>query len=101
MLGFIPWHWEQCNEAAGVHHTARRCKSRVAARLRAQQPDRMRRIGVMMATRYRTRRFAVTLPILLVMLLVSASAAVGQPAPRVARVGMLCTHSCTDSAWDA
>src|SRR5258708_37432172 len=40
------------------------------------------------------RRFSAT-PILLVMLLVFASAAVGQPAPRVARVGMLCSVSCT------
>jgi putative tryptophan/tyrosine transport system substrate-binding protein len=73
----------------------------VAARLRAQQPDRMRRIGAMMATRYRTRRFAATLPILLVMLLVFASAAVGQPAPRVARVGMLCSVLCTVDGYDA
>ena len=41
------------------------------------------------------KRFAATVPILLVMLLVFASAAVGQPAPRVARVGMLCSVSCT------
>jgi ABC-type uncharacterized transport system substrate-binding protein len=60
----------------------------------------MRRIGVMMATRYRTRRFAATLPILLVMLLVVASAAVGQPAPRVARVGILCSVSCTVDGYD-
>jgi putative ABC transport system substrate-binding protein len=47
------------------------------------------------------RRFFATLPILLVMLLVFASAAVGQPAPRVARVGMLCSVSCTVDGYDA
>jgi len=46
------------------------------------------------------RRFSATLPILLVMLLVFASAAVGQPAPRVARVGMLCSVSCTVDGYD-
>jgi putative ABC transport system substrate-binding protein len=47
------------------------------------------------------RRFSATPPILLVMLLVFASAAVGQPAPRVARVGMLCSVSCTVDGYDA
>jgi putative ABC transport system substrate-binding protein len=47
------------------------------------------------------RRFFATLPILLVMLHVFASAAVGQPAPRVARVGMLCSVSCTVDGYDA
>ncbi len=47
------------------------------------------------------RRFSATVPVLLVALLVFASAAATQAAPRVARVGLLCTHSCTDSAWDA
>jgi putative ABC transport system substrate-binding protein len=47
------------------------------------------------------KRFAATVPILLVMLLVFASAAVGQPAPRVARVGMLCSVSCTVDGYDA
>jgi putative tryptophan/tyrosine transport system substrate-binding protein len=36
------------------------------------------------------RRFAVTVPVLLVVLLVFASAAATQPAPRAARVGMMC-----------
>jgi ABC-type uncharacterized transport system substrate-binding protein len=61
---------------------------------RAQQPDRMRRIGVMMATRYRTRRFAATPLVFLVALLAFASAAATQPAPKVARIGMLCPISC-------
>jgi putative ABC transport system substrate-binding protein len=47
------------------------------------------------------RRFSARVPALLVALLVFASAAATQAAPRVARVGLLCTHSCTDSAWDA
>jgi putative ABC transport system substrate-binding protein len=40
------------------------------------------------------RRFAVTVPVLLVVLLVFASAAATQPAPRVARIGMLCAPLC-------
>jgi putative ABC transport system substrate-binding protein len=40
------------------------------------------------------RRFAVTVPVLLVVLLVFASAAATQPAPKVARVGMLCNPLC-------
>jgi len=40
------------------------------------------------------RRFAVAVPVLLIVLLVFASAAATQPAPRVARVGMLCAPLC-------
>jgi putative ABC transport system substrate-binding protein len=40
------------------------------------------------------RRFAATVPVLLVVLLVFASAAATQPAPRVARIGLLCAPSC-------
>ncbi|MBR1267772.1 ABC transporter substrate-binding protein [Bradyrhizobium sp. AUGA SZCCT0222] len=40
------------------------------------------------------RRFADRLPVLLVVLLVFASAAATQPAPRVARIGMLCAPTC-------
>jgi putative tryptophan/tyrosine transport system substrate-binding protein len=47
------------------------------------------------------RRFAATVPVLLVVLLVFASAAATQPAPRVARVGMLCAPSCTGDSWGA
>ena len=47
------------------------------------------------------RRFAVTVPVLLVVLLVFASAAATQPAPRVARVGMLCNPLCDVSFNDA
>jgi putative tryptophan/tyrosine transport system substrate-binding protein len=43
------------------------------------------------------RRFAATVPVLLVALIVFASAAATQPAPRVARIGMLCAPSCNDS----
>ena len=43
-------------------------------------------------------RYAVDL---LVALLAFASAAATQPAPRVARVGMLCSVSCTGDAYDA
>ena len=46
-------------------------------------------------------RPAATLPVFLVALLAFASAAATQAAPRVARVGMLCTHSCTGSTLDA
>src|SRR5882762_7800353 len=47
------------------------------------------------------RRFAATVPILLVVLLVFASAAATQPAPKVARVGMLCYPLCKVSFNDA
>jgi putative tryptophan/tyrosine transport system substrate-binding protein len=40
------------------------------------------------------RRFSATVPVLLIALLVFASAAATQPAPRVARIGMLCPNSC-------
>jgi putative tryptophan/tyrosine transport system substrate-binding protein len=40
------------------------------------------------------RRFSATVPVLLIALLVFASAAATQPAPRVARIGMLCPSSC-------
>jgi len=40
------------------------------------------------------KRFAATVPVLLVVLLVFASAAATQRAPRVARIGMLCLSSC-------
>jgi putative ABC transport system substrate-binding protein len=43
------------------------------------------------------RRFAATVPVLLVVLLVFASAAATQPAPKVARVGMLCDPLCNVS----
>ena len=47
------------------------------------------------------RRSAAAVPVLLVVLLVFASAAEIQAAPRVPRVGMLCTHSCSGSVNDA
>ena len=47
------------------------------------------------------RRFFATVPVLLVVLLVFASAAETQAAPSVPRVGMLCTHSCSGSVIDA
>jgi putative tryptophan/tyrosine transport system substrate-binding protein len=47
------------------------------------------------------RRLAATVPVLLVVLLVFASAAATQPAPRVARVGILCAPSCTGANWEA
>ncbi len=46
------------------------------------------------------RRFAATVPVLLVVLLVFASAAATQPAPKVARIGMLCAPSCNVSSND-
>jgi putative ABC transport system substrate-binding protein len=46
------------------------------------------------------RRLSATVPILLVVLLVFASAAATQPAPRVARIGMLCAPSCNVSPND-
>ena len=47
------------------------------------------------------RRSAATVPVLLVVLLVFASAVETQAAPRVPRVGMLCTHWCSGSVNDA
>jgi putative ABC transport system substrate-binding protein len=47
------------------------------------------------------RRFAATVPVLLIGLLVFASAAATQPAPKVARIGMLCTPLCNTSPNDA
>src|SRR5712671_6854436 len=47
------------------------------------------------------RRLAATVPILLVVLLVFASAAATKPAPKVARVGMLCYPLCKVSFNDA
>jgi putative tryptophan/tyrosine transport system substrate-binding protein len=46
------------------------------------------------------RRFAATVPVLLVVLLVFASAAATQPAPKVARIGMLCAPTC-DTIYNA
>jgi putative ABC transport system substrate-binding protein len=43
------------------------------------------------------RRFAATVPVLLMVLLVFASAAATQPAPKVARIGMLCAPLCNTS----
>ena len=43
------------------------------------------------------KRFAATVPVLLVLLLVFASAAATQPAPKVARIGMLCAPLCNVS----
>lgn len=54
-----------------------------------------------MTTRYRMKRFAAALPVILVVLLVFASAAATQPVPKVARVGMLCNPSCNVSFNDA
>ena len=47
------------------------------------------------------KRFTATMPVLLIVLLAFATAAATQPAPRVARIGMLCTPSCTGGSWDA
>jgi putative ABC transport system substrate-binding protein len=47
------------------------------------------------------RRFSATVPVLLVVLLVLASAAATQPAPKVARIGMLCADSCNVRPGDA
>jgi putative ABC transport system substrate-binding protein len=47
------------------------------------------------------KRFAATVPVLLVVLLVFASAAATQPAPRVARIGMLCAPLCNLSPNNA
>jgi putative ABC transport system substrate-binding protein len=43
------------------------------------------------------RRFSATVSVLLVVLLVFASAAATQPAPKVARIGMLCAPSCNSN----
>ena len=43
----------------------------------------------------------VMLPVLLVLLLAFALTAATQPAPRMARVGMLCSVSCTGDAYGA
>jgi hypothetical protein len=51
-------------------------------------------------TGIRMKRFAVTVPVLLVVL-VFASAAATQPAPKVARVGMLCNPLCNVGFNDA
>jgi putative tryptophan/tyrosine transport system substrate-binding protein len=45
------------------------------------------------------RRFAATVPVLLVVLLVFASAAGIQAAPKVPRVGMLCSPACVQHAF--
>jgi putative tryptophan/tyrosine transport system substrate-binding protein len=47
------------------------------------------------------RRFSASVPVLLVVLLVLASAAATQPAPKVARIGMLCADSCNVRPGDA
>jgi putative ABC transport system substrate-binding protein len=47
------------------------------------------------------KRFAAAVPVLLVVLLVLASAAATQPAPRVARIGMLCFPLCNLSPNNA
>jgi putative tryptophan/tyrosine transport system substrate-binding protein len=46
------------------------------------------------------RRFAATLSVLLVALLIFVSAAATQPAPKVARIRMLCPSSCTGPVYD-
>src|SRR4051794_37768683 len=47
------------------------------------------------------RRCTAMMPVLVVVLLVLASAAVAQPSPKVARVGMLCYPLCNVSYNDA
>ena len=47
------------------------------------------------------KRFAVTVPVVLVVLLGFASAAATQPTPRVARIGMLCAPLCNTVPNDA
>jgi putative ABC transport system substrate-binding protein len=47
------------------------------------------------------KRFTATMPVFLIVLLALATGAATQPAPRVARIGMLCTPSCTGGSWDA
>src|ERR1700722_15154163 len=49
----------------------------------------------------RMKRFVATVPVLPFVLLVLASAAATEPAPRVARIGMLCSPSCNVSPYDA
>ena len=49
----------------------------------------------------RMKRFAATVPVLLVVLLAFMSAAATQPAPKVARIGMLCANSCYVSPGEA
>jgi len=56
---------------------------------------RMRRHGDRMGL------FTAAVPVILVVLLVFASAAATQPAPKVARVGMLCAPTCNVSPNDA
>src|SRR6266446_4668854 len=46
-------------------------------------------------------RLAAALPVFLVALLAFASRAATQPAPKMARLGMLCSVSCTGGAYDA
>ena len=46
------------------------------------------------------RRFFSTVPVLLIVLLFLTSAAATQPAPKVARIGMLCPSSCTGPVYD-
>ncbi|MEO6226685.1 MAG: ABC transporter substrate-binding protein, partial [Thermomonas sp.] len=47
------------------------------------------------------KRFAAAVPVVLFMLFAFASLATSQPAPKVARVGMLCSVACTGDAYDA
>jgi putative ABC transport system substrate-binding protein len=47
------------------------------------------------------RRLAATVPVLLTVVLVFASAAAAQPAPKVARIGMLCAPLCNTVPNDA
>jgi putative tryptophan/tyrosine transport system substrate-binding protein len=47
------------------------------------------------------KRFAAALPSLLFALSAFASAAATQPAPKLARIGMLCSVACTGDAYDA
>jgi putative tryptophan/tyrosine transport system substrate-binding protein len=47
------------------------------------------------------KRFALTVPVHLVVLLVFTSAAAAQPAPRVVRIGMLCAPLCNTIPNDA
>ena len=47
------------------------------------------------------KRFAATVPVLLTVLLGFASAAATQPAPKVARIGMLCAPLCNLSPNNA
>src|SRR5258705_11447450 len=47
MLGCGPRPEGLIHEATGVHHPSRRCRGRVAARGRAQQPAKIHRIGIL------------------------------------------------------